>query len=78
VRDRVHSRDYVFVNPIGTYDAMQTELAEAKRNDKGKIIGIDRFVLDRKKLAQTPELFRLPESFGDCFFSQTLIDNLRQ
>ena len=63
-KGRVHSRDYVFLNPLGTFDCLNMKLTQCKRYSSGKIMKITKFVLDRDKIAKAPDLFRPREDSG--------------
>lgn len=60
-RKRVHSRDYFIINPIGTFDCLDLKESVIEWDDEapGEIIGIDRMVLDRKKMKDAPQFFRV-------------------
>ncbi|WP_158501650.1 imm11 family protein [Vitiosangium sp. GDMCC 1.1324] len=60
-RKRVHSRDYFIINPIGTFDCLdfKESIIEWDDEDPDEIIGIDKTVLDRKKMKDAPQFFRI-------------------
>jgi hypothetical protein len=60
-RKRIHSRDYFIINPIGTFDCldMKESIIEWDEDEPGQIIGIDKRVLDRKKMKDAPQFFRI-------------------
>jgi hypothetical protein len=60
-RGRVHSTDYVFVNPIGSIDCLNIEHTRFDRRDDGSVFNIDHIVLDKHKLTDAPDLFRICE-----------------
>ncbi|MFL5349706.1 MAG: imm11 family protein [Hyalangium sp.] len=60
-RKRVHSRDYFILNPLGTFDCLDLKKSDIKwdEDDSNKIIRIREQVLDRKKMKDAPQLFRI-------------------
>lgn len=67
-KKREHSRDYWIVNPIGTRDVLNLKASEIEYLNKpgdpyhGAVVGVDKFVLDSKKLKDIPALFRIKEA----------------
>jgi hypothetical protein len=53
---------YFFVNPLGTLDCLDLQRSEIERDDDGKIISVETFVLDPKKVENAPDLFRVKEN----------------
>lgn len=60
-RKRVHSRDYFIINPIGTFDCLDFKESVIKWDDEApdEIISIHKTVLDRKKMKDAPQFFRI-------------------
>ncbi|MFP2933138.1 imm11 family protein [Pyxidicoccus sp. 3LG] len=60
-RKRVHSRDYFIINPIGTFDCLDMKESVIKWDDENpkEIISIKEHVLDRKKMKDAPQFFRI-------------------
>ncbi|MBZ4415085.1 imm11 family protein [Myxococcus sp. RHSTA-1-4] len=60
-RKRVHSRDYFIINPIGTFDCLDMKESVIKWDDENpeEIIAIKEHVLDRKKVKDAPQFFRI-------------------
>ncbi len=77
-RGRVQSRDYVFVNPIGTFDALELNKSTIDRYKDGSILGIRNMVLDATKLNNAPDLFRLQEEPSTYLCSETLANAIRE
>ena len=63
-RKRVHSRDYFIINPIGTFDCLDRKesVIEWDDEDPEEIIGFDKLVLDRKKMKDAPQCFRIDKA----------------
>jgi hypothetical protein len=77
-KGRVHSTEYVFLNPVGTRDCLDMERSECKRHKSGKIMAMLKYVLSRKKLKDAPNLFRPQETPARYIFSGELVDALRK
>ena len=75
-KKRVHSKEYCFVNPLGTHDILNYEKSEIKYLKSGKIFSIPKVVLSSEKLLGKPDLLRLKESSTRYFFSSRLVDAL--
>jgi hypothetical protein len=60
-RKRVYSKDYFILNPLGTFDCLDLKKSDIKWSDKkpDKIVRIREHVLDRKKMKDAPQLFRI-------------------
>jgi hypothetical protein len=60
-RKRVFSRDYFILNPLGTFDCLDLKKSDIKwdKDEPDKIIRIKEHVLDRKKMKDAPQLFRI-------------------
>src|SRR5262249_39287478 len=73
-KKRVHSKDYWIVNPIGTIDCVNKEASEITYGGDGnkQVVGVDKWVLDPKKLEGTPALFRVPENAEEYFIDSRL------
>jgi hypothetical protein len=73
-KKRVLSKDYWIVNPIGSLDRLNRSASVIKLldNDPNQIIAVKKFVLDAKKVAQGPDLFRVPEARFQYFVSERI------
>jgi hypothetical protein len=62
-KKREASRDYFIINPLGTFDCMDLKKSEIEwsKEEPGEIVGVDRTVLDPKKLEAAPDFFRIKE-----------------
>ncbi len=60
-RKRVYSQDYFIINPLGTLDCLDMKASKISWSKKipNEIIDIDEHVLDRKKVQNAPQLFRI-------------------
>ena len=76
---RVASSDHFIVNPLGSFDCLDLARSEIQWSKEypDKIIGIDRFVLDPKKLESAPDLFRIQLDLQEYVVSHRLIERLR-
>jgi hypothetical protein len=59
-RGRVHSRDYVVLNPLGSRDCVDARASDIDYFE-GQVAGINTLVLDPAKLEGAPALFRLAQ-----------------
>jgi hypothetical protein len=78
-KGRVFSRDFVIVNPLGAFDAIdhgQSEIDYFKNTDK--IVSIDRLVLDPEKLDKAPPLFRLEQDPTEYYVTDAFANLLRE
>lgn len=60
-RNRPYSEDYFIINPIGTFDCLDLEQSDISWSTKSpkKILRIREYVLDRAKMQNAPQLFRV-------------------
>ncbi|MFP2928406.1 imm11 family protein [Pyxidicoccus sp. 3LG] len=63
-RKRVYSQDYSIINPIGTFDCLDIKASTIiwGTSDPTRISSVHRRVLDRKRLENAPQLFRIDKS----------------
>lgn len=73
-RKRVHSRDYFIINPIGTYDCLDLEKSDItwSKNDPEKIVRIREYVIDRDKMKNAPQLFRIDKDPAEYVLGRAL------
>jgi hypothetical protein len=77
-KGRVHSSDYVFVNPIGAVDCLNYEKSSITRDeDDGSLVRVDKVVLAANKLSGAPDLFRIKDAMTSYVFSEALVSDLR-
>lgn len=60
-RRRVHSRDYFIINPIGSLDCLDEIASRVKHGSQGAIVHVGEYVLDRAKVKEVPQLFRVAQ-----------------
>jgi uncharacterized protein DUF1629 len=83
-KNRELSTDYWIVNPIGHIDCVDRSASEIEYLDEpgdayhGKVVGVDKFVLDGSKVEKAPSLFRVPEDRAQYFFKEPLADEIRK
>ncbi|MFY2558737.1 imm11 family protein [Corallococcus terminator] len=75
-KKRLASSDYFIVNPLGTFDCLDLEQSEIQYN-KGDIVAVHRPILDPKKIASAPDLFRVPENRRLYVISERLAAGLK-
>lgn len=81
---RLQRNDYFIVNPIGALDCLDLSASEIEYLDEpddpyhGAVVGVDRFVLDRKKLEGAPALFRVREEPFRYVIDERLAEALRR
>ncbi len=74
-KNRIHSRDYVFLNPLHRIECVNIKLSKVLRHPrKAKILKIKKIVLDRNKLDEASDLFRPLESHSRYIYSERLVD----
>ena len=90
-KKRIASKDYFIVNPIGSYDCLNIDASEIEFTSNGKPMDSEKYVIDPKKLANAPHLFRIKEfpfiyvidsvlatKFQENKFTNILLDILEQ
>ncbi|MFY0526213.1 hypothetical protein ACN28I_24785 [Archangium gephyra] len=76
-RKRLYSRDYFFINPIGTHDCLDPAASGVKIGPEGGVIHVARYVLDPKKSANLPPLLRPKEEPSVYIVSEPLAQALK-
>ncbi|PTL80011.1 imm11 family protein [Vitiosangium sp. GDMCC 1.1324] len=76
-RKRLYSRDYFFINPIGTLDCLDPVASGVKIGSQGGVIHVGRRVLAPKKSANLPPLFRPKEKPAAYIVSESLAQALK-
>jgi hypothetical protein len=59
-RRRLAAANYFVVNPLGGVDCLDLDASEIEYHE-GKVVGVDKYVLDASKLQAGPSLFRVRE-----------------
>ncbi|WP_431686073.1 imm11 family protein [Hahella sp. NBU794] len=75
-KGKVHSKDYVFINPVGSWDCINWKKSVCERNAKGDIKSYEKLVFSREKLVGAPHLFRVKHKTSLYLFSEALIKAL--
>lgn len=71
-KGRAHSKDYVFLNPVGTHD-VASPLSKFMRFADGEIYGCEHWVLSAKKVVDAPDLLRPAEVANEYLVSDRLV-----
>lgn len=72
-KGKVHSTDYWIINPIGSIDVLDVPNSKVSLGRRtGEIVGIDEFAFFGDKLADAPDLFRIPQDLSRYFVSEKL------
>jgi hypothetical protein len=58
-RKRLASTDYCLINPLGTFDCLDEGASKLKLNSKGRALSMGELILDHRKMAEAPQLFRV-------------------
>lgn len=74
---RAYSTDYCIVNPIGGFDCVDTKASKITYNTSGKVSFVDELVLDPRKVARAPQLFRVDIYPSLYVMGSALVDELR-
>jgi hypothetical protein len=75
-KGRVHSRDYVFLNPLEQIECLNLEASEVRKSRKGEIKDVIKMVLDKNKERDFLDLFRLAEKPNVYLFSERVVSAL--
>ncbi|WP_083769880.1 imm11 family protein [Hahella chejuensis] len=75
-KGRVHSTDYVFVNPVGDWDCVNWKESSCEREDNGDIYSYEKLVFSKEKLQGAPHLFRVRFETNLYLFSEFLANAL--
>lgn len=77
-RKRLYSRDYFFINPIGTHDCLDPIASGVKVGSQEGVIHVARYVLDPKRSTHLPPLFRPKEEPSVYIVAEPLAQALRE
>lgn len=58
-RERLYTKDYCIINPLGALDCLDVEASGIEYGKEGSVIDIQEFILDAAKLEKAPPLFRI-------------------
>ena len=76
-KKRLASSDYFIVNPIGPMDVLDTTASTIQYHE-GQVVQVTKYVLDAKKMAQAPDIFRIKENPEACVVSERVVDEWRK
>lgn len=76
-KKRPYSSDYCIVNPVGGVDCVDPKASHIKRDSAGEVLHIDKLVLDPRKVAKAPQLFRVDLAPSMYILGQALVDDIR-
>ncbi|AKQ67235.1 hypothetical protein A176_004147 [Myxococcus hansupus] len=76
----MHSRDYVIINPLGTFDCLDFKASQIIWDDEDpdEIIRINKRVLSREKVEQAPALFRIDRDSSNYVVNEALAAELHE
>ncbi len=79
-KNRVHSKDYVFLNPLYKIECINLELSKIRKRKDGKLSKILKIVLDKEKLEDLPDLFRPAEYKAEYhyIYSERLVEAINK
>jgi hypothetical protein len=77
-KKRIHSRDYVFLNPLEKIECLNLEQSKVRRSTKGEVLEVTKIVLDRSREKDLPDLCRLGEEPSVYLCSETLVTALEE
>ena len=83
-KNRVYSTDYWIVNPIGNTDCVNRAASDIEYLDApgdyyhGEVVAVQTFVLNKNKIDQAPNLFRVPEDRAEYFFKEPLVEEIQK
>jgi hypothetical protein len=82
-KNRIHSKDYWILNPIGTFDCVNRAASNIQYldTDPNQVTGVGltpgSLVFDPAKLNNAPDLFRVPEEPARMFISEKLMQAMK-
>jgi hypothetical protein len=76
-KKRPHSTDYCIVNPLGGLDCVDLKASKITYSSTGDVLFIDELVLDQRKVAGAPQLFRVDLRPSMYILGQALADAIR-
>ncbi|AZZ93184.1 hypothetical protein EUZ85_21650 [Hahella sp. KA22] len=75
-KGKIHSKDYVFINPVGSIDRINWRETVCNRRKNGDVSNYKKLVLDKKKSDNLPHIFRIQYLTAEYIFSETLVNAL--
>jgi hypothetical protein len=73
-RKRLASRDYFVIHPLGTYDCLDEKASKLKVDSDGEVVSKGELILDRGKVTDAPELFRIAKCPAEIVLGERLIN----
>jgi hypothetical protein len=81
-KKRVLSQDYWIINPVGTFGCVNRKASVIRYleedDPQSEIVSVKKYVFDPRKLKNAPDLFRVPESPSEYFFSERLVKKFKE
>ena len=71
-KKRVHTADYVIVNPLDMVECLDDAASGVERDEHGEIESVGKLVLSRSKVENAPHMFRIKEKRVKTVFSEAL------
>ncbi|WP_431686071.1 imm11 family protein [Hahella sp. NBU794] len=75
-KGKVHSKDYVFINPVGSIDCINWKETVCNRRNNGDVANYEKLVLNKEKSDDLPHIFRIKYLTAEYIFSETLVNTL--
>ncbi|MDG9668057.1 hypothetical protein ONV78_09960 [Hahella sp. CR1] len=75
-KGKIHSTNYVFLNPVGSIDCINWKKTVCDRRENGDISSYERLVIDKNKMCNPPHLFRIQYLTDEYIFSEVLVNAL--
>ena len=72
-KGNVLSSEYWIINPLGSFDVLDTDNSKVKRGRRtNEIVGVREFAFHGEKLVEAPDIFRIPEDLSYIFVSEVI------
>lgn len=79
-RGRPYSDDYFLINPLGTFDCLDFKASDIDWSDDtpDEILDVEEHVLDRKKMKEAPQFFRIDRDITSYVLGVELIREMKK
>ena len=77
-KNRVHTGDYLIINPLGGFDCLDEEASGITYDEDGDVEDVEQIILDPDKLKDAPHLFRIDKDPEKIVFSKAMLAALRK